>query len=127
MRKTSGDLAQALARLADDLLAGREIDSAEVFRNGLGGDSAAPTYVPPPADADPLRVALKACIVERLVEMLNSLPHDDDQSVPAWTAGVPALPSPMPLQSARLLEGEVFNDIFEKRNFLVTRNFMYFV
>lgn len=33
----------------------------------------------------------------------------------------------MPLQSARLLEGEACNEIFKKRNFLVTRHFMYFV
>ena len=121
-----GDLAQALTHLADDLLAGREIDFSEGVQEwSRRGFRCA--EVPPPTDADPLRVALKACIVERLVEVLNSPPHDDDQSAPTWTEGVPAIPARMPLQSGRLLEGEVFNGIFEKRNFLVTRNFMYFI
>ena len=119
-------LSHALDHLAQLISKGREIEYSDAvqtwYRSGYRCSA-----VPEPKDADPTRLALKACIVERLVEVLNTPPHSDDQSVPDWCARITSIHRPIPLQSPRLLEGEAFNSIFAKRNFQVTKNFMYFV
>jgi len=119
-------LSQALDELSHLVLSGREIEYSDAvqswYRRGYRCAD-----VPAPDDTDRTLLALKACIVERLVEVLNSPPHGDNQTVPDWCARMPGVNQPTPLQSTRLLEGETFNNIFARRNLLVTKNFMYFV
>ncbi len=119
-------LSQALDELAHLVLSGREIEYSDAvqswYRRGYRC-----SHVPAPDDVDRTLLALKACIIERLVEVLNSPPHRDNQTVPDWCALMPGANRPTPLQSARLLDGESFNGIFARRNLLVTQNFMYFV
>ena len=83
--------------------------------------------VPRLIDSEPLRLAVKTSILERLVEVLNSPPHNGSQSAPSWCNSVGALEKPVKLQSERLLEGEQYCAAFEKRNLLVVSNFMFFV
>lgn len=119
-------LSRALDDLAHLVLSGREIEYSDAVQSWYTRGYRC-ADVPVPNDTDPTLLALKACIIERLVEVLNSPPHADNQTIPAWCAWMPGVNQPTPLQSTRLLEGETFNNIFARRNFLVTRNFMYFV
>lgn len=83
--------------------------------------------VPFPKDNDKIRLAVKASILDRLVEVLNSPPHNASQSAPSWCNRIPALDAPLKLQSDRLLEDEQYCSAFEKRNLYAVRNFMFFV
>jgi|GEM_PF-6425660 hypothetical protein len=73
---------------------------------------------PKPMDAEPRMVALKASIVERLVEVLNMLP---------WANSTKGVSEVVKLQSDRLLEDEYYCEAFERRGFLVARNFMFVI
>jgi len=83
--------------------------------------------VPKPNDTDMIRLAVKASIIERLVEVLNSPPRKGHQVVPTWCREIKGLKKPLKLQSARLLEDEPLCEVFEKRNLKVVKNFMYFI
>ena len=112
--------------MAETLLSGEEIAFSDLildwYRDGLECGT-----VPRPTDSDPVRLAIKASILERLVEVLNCPPHNDNQSTPPWVKRVGALSDPIKLQSDRLLEGEDYCEAFEKRNLYVVRNFMFFI
>ncbi len=83
--------------------------------------------IPKPNDTDPRKLALKASIVERLVEVLNMPPHNANQSTPSWTNSILGIDETAKLQSDRLLEDEAYCEVFEKRGFLVAKNFMFFI
>lgn len=83
--------------------------------------------LPRPNEGDPLRLALKASIVERMVEVFNMPPHNANQSLPGWTSSVQGVDPVVKLQSERLLEDEDYCVVFEKRGFLVVKNFMFFI
>ena len=83
--------------------------------------------VPHPKDKDEVRLAVKASIIERLVEVLNSPPHNGNETLPPWCKSIGSLSQPLKLQSDRLLEGEQYCEAFEKRNLFVVRNFMFFI
>ena len=83
--------------------------------------------VPKPTDIDITRLAVKASIIERLVEVLNTPPRNKHQSVPPWCIQIKKLKTPLKLQSSRLLDSELLCDVFHKRNLQVVKNFMYFV
>ena len=83
--------------------------------------------VPKPTDTDIMRLAVKASIIERLAEVLNSHPRNGHQVVPTWCREIKGLKKPLKLQSARLLEDEQLCEAFEKRNLQVVKNFMYFI
>jgi transcriptional regulator with XRE-family HTH domain len=91
-------------------------------REGLACDS-----VPQPGDKDMLRLAVKASIVERLVEVFNAPPHNENQTPAPWCYSIGSLDEPVKLQSDRLLEDEDYNETFKKRNLYVVSNFMFFV
>ena len=80
-----------------------------------------------PGDSDEIRLAVKASIIERLVEVLNTPPRSENQVAPEWCGQVKAIGSPLKLQSGRLLEGEALCMAFAKRNLHVVKNCMYFV
>ena len=126
MKDNDSQLNLILDQMTDSLMSGHEIEYSELvldwFRNSYRCSS-----VPRPDDNDPLRLAVKASIVERMVEVFNSPPHNDDQAVPAWCETIGAVDELVKLQSERLLEGEDYCEVFEKRNLLVVKNFMYFI
>jgi len=83
--------------------------------------------VPKPTDTNKLKLAIKASIVERMVEVFNSPPHNSDQTAPEWCDDIGPVNKPIKLESERLLEGEKYCRVFEKRNLIVVKNFMFFV
>lgn len=119
-------MSKLLNHMTDYLLSGQEIEFSECvldwYRQGYECGK-----VPRPDDNTGIRMAVKASIIERLVEVLNSPPHSEQHSVPEWCGLVEGLDKPLKLQSDRLLEGEDYCPAFEKRNLLVVKNFMFFI
>ena len=83
--------------------------------------------VPMPKDKDDFILALKASIIDRLVEVLNSPPHLGNQTTPDWCSHIKAINIPRKLQDDMLLSDGKYCEAFAKRNLYVTRNFMFFV
>jgi hypothetical protein len=54
-------------------------------------------------------------------------PHNANQSTPSWTNSILGVDETFKLQSDRLLEDEDYCKAFEKRGFLVAKNFMFFI
>lgn len=126
MTSTEQTLNTQLDKMTDYLLNAEEIAFSESvqhwFRQGY-----ICAITPKPLDTDALRLALKASIMERLVEVLNSPPRTGQQAAPAWCATIKGLDQPLALQSERLLEGERCCAVFAKRNLRVVEHFMFFV
>lgn len=126
MTTEDSKLDQLLDQMSDFLLSGHEIEFSDMvldwYRDGYRC-----SQTPKPTDTDKLKLAIKASIVERMVEVFNSPPHNSDQKVPAWCDDIGAFDKPVKLQSERLLEGEKYCRVFEKRNLIVVKNFMFFV
>jgi len=125
-RKNQKKLVHLLESMTNHLLSNNEIAFSDLIldwhREGLECCT-----VPCPTDKEPLRLAIKACILERLVEVLNSPPHNKNHSAPSWCKCIGVLDKPVKLQSERLLDGEQYCNAFEKRNLFVVSNFMFFV
>ncbi|MBI3562840.1 MAG: hypothetical protein HY080_14100 [Gammaproteobacteria bacterium] len=126
MNDMEATLDNELDTMVDYLLAGEEIEFSDAvqewYRKGYECQR-----IPQPTDLKPLRLAVKASVVERLVEVLNSPPRRGHQVVPEWCRSIKGLDEPLKLQSERLLVDEQFCEPFAKRNLLVLKNFMYFV
>lgn len=120
------ELSKMLDLMADHLLAGREIEFSDCVLEWYRNDFKC-HLVPMPQDKDDVHLAVKASIIDRLVEVLNAPPHSDNQTAPAWCSKIKALNKPIRLQSDRLLEGEYYCPAFAKRNLQVVNNFMYFI
>ena len=120
------DLDRQLNIMTNHLLNGHEIEYSECIQHWYRKHYQCQT-VPKPTDADITRLAVKASIIERLVEVLNSPPRNGHQTIPTWCREIKGLKKPLKLQSALLLEDEVLCDAFEKRNLQVVKNFMYFI
>jgi hypothetical protein len=119
-------LDKKLDLMASQLLSGREIEFSESILDWYRNDYKC-SLVPRPSDTDETRLAVKASIIERLVEVLNSPPRQEGQSDPTWCREISSLKEPLKLQSDRLLEGEQFCEAFARRNLFVVKNFMYFI
>ncbi|WP_289245281.1 helix-turn-helix domain-containing protein [uncultured Methylophaga sp.] len=117
---------QVLDTMTSHILSKDEIAFSDLildwYREGLECSS-----VPRPTDNEALRLAVKASILERLVEVLNSPPHNENHSTPSWCKSIGSLEKPVKLQSDRLLEDEQYCLAFEKRNLFVVSNFMFFI
>ena len=126
LKATKEAMARLLDRMADLLLAGDEIAFSDLvldwYRAGYECQQ-----TPKPVDSDLRKLALKASIVERLVEVLNTPPHNANQSAPPWANSVSGVDELVKLQSDRLLEDEDYCEAFAKRGFLVAKNFMFFI
>lgn len=120
------EMADRLDQMSEHLLSGNEIAFSDLVLDWhrAGFDC---SLVPRPADKDEVKLAVKASIIERLVEVLNSPPHHANQLPPSWCESIGALAQPVKLQSDKLLEGENFCEAFEKRNLSVVSNFMFFI
>lgn len=83
-----------------------------------------------PPDNDPLRLALKACLVERMVELWNAPPKNADESVPDWCSTIRAVEerfSVIQPEGQAFWENELSFLIFEKRNIFAPKEFMFFL
>ena len=84
--------------------------------------------VPRPSDEEPLRLALKACLVERMAEVWSAPPKNEPSAPPAWCAEIPALDRefsavPHEYRDSFSLESPVFR----KRNLFAPRDYLFFV
>jgi transcriptional regulator with XRE-family HTH domain len=123
--------AKMLDDMASHLLSGDEIAFSDLILDWYREEFECQS-VPQPTDPDELRIALKASILERLVDVLNSPPHNPHpqnnlHKPPQWCKKIGAVSQPIKLQSDRLLEDEQYCEVFQKRNLLVVSNFMFFV
>ena len=83
-----------------------------------------------PSDNDPLRLALKACLVERMVELWNAPPKNADERVPDWCSTIPAVKerfSVIKPEKQTFWKNEPSSPIFEKRNIFAPKEFMFFL
>ena len=83
-----------------------------------------------PDDELPLRRALKACLVERLVEIWNAPPKNSHEAIPSWCSKIPALQDAFTVikpEEQSLWEDEPGNAIFGKRNIFAPKEFMFFL
>ncbi|TVZ37669.1 helix-turn-helix protein [Alteromonadaceae bacterium 2753L.S.0a.02] len=126
LQATKDAMAALLDKMANLLLDGDEIAFSDLVLDWYRSEFDC-QLTPKPSDTDAHMLALKACIVERLVEVFNMAPHNANQSVPNWTSSVKGVNEVVKLQSDRLLEDEVYCFAFEKRGFLVAKNFMFFI
>lgn len=126
LQVTRDEMAALLDKMANLLLNGDEIAFSDLILDWYRSEFDC-QLTPKPSDTDARMLAIKACIVERLVEVFNMAPHNANQSVPNWTSSVKGVNEVVKLQSDRLLEDEDYCEAFEKRGFLVAKNFMFFI
>lgn len=124
-----GNLDDVLDQMVEHLLRHEEIPFLDlvqfVWRSGWTLTSASD-----PKDDDPLRYALKACILERMVEIWNAAPRNASESFPDWCSGVPAVEKGFSVISPEyqhFWKDEIASPIFRKRNIFAPKEFMFFV
>ncbi len=115
-----------LESMTTHLISGNEIEFSDLILDWYREEHTC-SLVPKPQDQDPIRLAVKASIIEHLCEVLNSPPHNGNQAPANWCQNVSGLEEPLYLQSERLLEDEDLCQAFEKRNLYAVRNFMFFI
>lgn len=126
LQATKEAMNEILDKMANLLLARDEIAFSDLVLDWHRAEFEC-NLIPKPKDTDPRKLAIKASIVERLVEVLNMPPHNANQSTPSWTNSILGVDETFKLQSDRLLEDEDYCKAFEKRGFLVAKNFMFFI
>jgi hypothetical protein len=123
------DLDTTLDKMVDLLLVHDEIPFLDlvqhVWRRGwpLGSASA-------PQDPDPLRRALKASLIERMVEIWNAPPKNAAEKAPEWCQSVPAIETRFSVigpDDQAIWKNEPPSPIFERRNIFAPREFMFFL
>lgn len=126
LQATKEEMDAMLDEMANLLLARDEIAFSDLVLDWHRAEFEC-NLISKPKDTDPRKLALKASIVERFVEVLNMPPHNANQSTPSWTNTILGVDETVKLQSDRLLEDEDYCEAFEKRGFLVVKNFMLFI
>lgn len=83
-----------------------------------------------PTDRDELRRALKASLMERMVEIWNSPPKNGSEQVPDWCESIPAVKesfSVIKSDEQDFWQDEPPTSVFEKRNIFAPKEFMFFL
>ena len=83
-----------------------------------------------PKDEDPLRLAIKASLLERMVEIWNSPPKNSAEKVPKWCASIPGVENEFSVispEKMQLWENEPGSEVFKKRNIFAPEQFMFFL
>ena len=83
-----------------------------------------------PNEKDKLKYALKACFVERMVELWNAPPKLQQSSAPDWCNNVAAAEKHFSVIASDykdFYKGDLISPIFSKRNIFAPRDFMFFV
>lgn len=120
-----GNLDLVLDEMTDKLLAYDEISFLDrvqfVWRRGWSLDSASP-----PSVSSELRLALKACILERMV----APPKNSPEKTTAWCEDISALKDRFNVikpNEQDFWKDEPCNTIFESRNIFAPKAFMFFL
>lgn len=123
------DLDSVLDSMTDKLIAYDEIAFLDmvqyVWRRGWSLKSASC-----PSDDSELRCALKACILERMVELWSAPPKNTPETAPVWCSNVPAPKDHFSIikpEEQSFWQNEPSNPIFEKRNIFAPKEFMFFL
>lgn len=123
------NLDSTLDLMIDKVLAYDEIAFLDlvqfVWRRGWALDTATDEKT-----TDPLRRVLRACLVERMVEIWNAPPKSADEKAPSWCADVSALQerfSVIKPEEQSFWDNEPENEIFAKRNIFAPKEFMFFL
>lgn len=123
------NLDNTLDRMVDLLLKFDEIPFLDlvqhVWRRGWSLSAASP-----PKDSDPLRRALKACLLERMAEIWSGPPKNIDEQAPNWCGSIPALSvrfSVIKPEDQAFWENEPSSPVFERRNIFAPKEFMFFL
>lgn len=134
MSVTDTQAAEALARLVNHLLAHAtnhdDLDhlvAALDLVQHLCWNRVQLNAIPEPVEMDAVQKALAASVVERLVEVYSSSPHNQQQTAPAWCAGVPPSPVEVWLVEREWADGTALNPIFQHRNIMALENVLSFV
>lgn len=84
--------------------------------------------VPLPHDQDALRLAVKACLIERMAEVWTAPPKHEPSTPPTWCADI------LPIASEFSVVPPEFRDsfalqspTFRKRNIFAPRDYLFFV
>lgn len=83
-----------------------------------------------PKDADPLRYALKACVLERMAEIWSAPPRNLKTSAPAWCKDVPPVEDKFSVIRAEYRDvwrDDFASPVFAKRNIFAPKEFMFFL
>lgn len=122
-------LDSTLDHMTDKLLAYDEIAFLDmvqfVWRRGWPLESALA-----PSDDSQLRCAIKACLIERMVELWSMPPKNSPEKAPEWCANIPAAPERFSVIEAKeeaFWANEPSNPIFAKRNIFAPKEFMFFL
>ena len=123
------EIDRVLDRMVDNLLAYNEIpfldDVQFIWRRGWSIEN-----VTDPEDMDPLRYALKACILERLAELWSQPPRNMDTRPPGWCESVPAVEEEFNVISEEYrayFANDLRSSVFARRNIFAPREFMFFL
>lgn len=77
-----------------------------------------------------LKQALKACLLERMVEVWNAPPKNGDEKAPGWCKSIPALAvrfSVIKPEEQEFWKDELSSPVFAKRNIFAPKEFMFFL
>ncbi|HTF84064.1 MAG TPA: hypothetical protein VL987_05740 [Cellvibrio sp.] len=80
--------------------------------------------------ADPLKAAIRACLIERMVEIWSAPPKNSAEKSPSWCKDVPPLKTPFSVikpEDQDFWAKEPGNSIFAKRNIFAPQEFMFFL
>lgn len=123
------DIDKILDKMVDHVIKFEEIEFLDlvqfVWRRAWELNSAQDS-----SDEDPLRYALKACLLERMAEIWSSPPKNIPTLAPIWCKDVPAVTrhfSVVDLSQAELWKDEPCSEVFEKRNIFAPKQFMFFL
>jgi len=135
MSVTDTQAAEALARLVNNLLA-HAADTTDDLDHLIAAldivqwmcwEKVRLKDIPEPVDMGAMKKAVAASVIERLVQVYASPPHNQPQRVPEWCAGVPPSPVEVWLVNREWAEGITVNPIFRRRNIMAMENFLMFV
>jgi hypothetical protein len=117
-----------------DLMVDRVLDYDEiafldlvqyVWRRGWKLENASNTEL-----SDPLRAAIRACLIERMVEIWNAPPKNSNEKSPSWCGDVPPVNihfSVIKPENQNFWAEEPENDIFARKNIFAPKEFMFFL
>lgn len=94
----------------------------DFYRTGLSC-----TVFPEPHDEDLNMLAMKAALIERMVQVFTMPPHNRAYELPDWCQHHWTCPQTIYLISPDILVLDEPNAIFQKRNIQTLKNFLYFV
>lgn len=123
------NLDHSLDLLVDNILEFDEIAFLDIvqsiWRRGWPLESASK-----PQDQSPLRQALKACLIERMVEIWNAPPKNSNEKAPDWCDKIPPIKdcfSVIKSEHQSFYKNEPENPTFAKRNIFAPMEFMFFL